>query len=69
MDNLKAIRAELNEQAQALTVVACTIGLFQQTGDTDLIDLAQEGARRAIRSHARLVGLAQALRETGDDQV
>ena len=65
----KAIRAELGEQAQALTVVACTIELFQQTGDTDLIDLAQEGARRAMQAHKRLVRLAQALRETGDDQV
>jgi len=65
MDNLKAIRAELDEQAQALTVVACTIELFQQTGDTDLIDLAQEGARWAIRSHTHLVELC---REVGDER-
>ena len=65
---------ELNEQAQALTGAGCSLELLCQElrdhGEAgELARLAQAGLRQAIRSHRRLVRLAQALGETGDDQV
>ena len=68
-ETLNKMTDTLDGLAQALTGVACGAELLQQTGDEELLGLIKEQSRRAMQAHKRLVRLAQALRETGDDQV
>lgn len=59
----RAIAAELDDQAQALTAVVVAAQLLESEPDTELLVLLRENARRAIRAQRRMVELCKANEE------
>ena len=62
----RAIAAELNDQAQALTAIGVVAQLLEAE-DTELLEMLQANARRAIRVHRRMVELCKIKTEAEEE--